>query len=1123
MALATEQFSAQSLAAKSDRSNQLIKGLSAIPESWVLTPVKANKACYRTSWQFEAPLSHQEIIAEINSGKAKGYGLRTGTVSGGIVAIDADGHAAQDKINELSGGVPMPETVAFTSNKPGRCQYLFYIPQEYWGAISTKKIGTSVQDENNKEQKLELRWDGCQSVLPPSVHPETGYYRWVKSPEEVAIAPAPTWVIEAMLAEPESAQHEPERHATSYTRKARTGEEWSNEEWALSYLSALSSYRADDYDDWVAVGMALHSVSDSLLADWDNWSQQSQKYSPGCCEKKWKSFKRQGLAIGTLAHMAKQDGWRSPFEKASGRGGSGGIGGGNHSKPNASVTGDSSLSGDSQNAEILSIAATVTTVTEILKSGFSDWLELNKLEAVRVKSELSNKQAFYALVSGIKSQIDEVQPEDEVRLQSLINWHSTELDFQRALPSMAEDILHDATILNVDPIGIWQYLLTTVLSLTGKRVNLVLDSHEIPAIAWTGILGESGAGKTRVEKLVTSPLKQLQKLARERFTAEVAEWEEKVANWKEGDGRKPPKPVERKYLFDVATIQAVMRRQSEQGMNGSLWVRDELIGIFQSFGQFNKGENEALSCLLAAWDGGSTQVDRVNQEDSYIIDSSRLSITGGIQPGVFKKIFKDPNDSQGLQARFLFAAMKPRKPKRVKGFCRLSEKLPPMYQWLDNLPEGKVKLSSAADRYYDKLYEQIGEQAMNTAMPAIRAWMFKLPGQLLRIALALHLIECYHDPNRPMWSLQKDTLERAVLFAQYYRSTFHIIQTTAVDTDDISAILLQIWDKALTRHPEGISTRDAYREIKAIQYRAKDAGRPVAAYTADLFGKLQQMGKGSVVKNGRLIKFVANLTPPPISPNDIDGEKPDSRKPGDRVTVAENLDISTSELSPESEVSPVTLQKNVVADVQQNEVSEEVEEAIPLEQTDATSADESEDAIAPDPWEEEYTLVNVDDYRCGELVRVSPQQLTDSSNMAIPNSSPLPEKLSIEEADSTAVEDAKALPCGVAQIAPTPVEQVDSTSADDSEEAIASPTPEIWVWNKETGECLGQVLYDGGNRLKIRRTGEPKSRAKWHERNQITFKNPTVNPTVSALSLDTSPATPAQWEDDQHFLEEFED
>jgi len=59
-------------------------------------------------------------------------------------------------------------------------------------------------------------------------------------------------------------------------------------------------------------------------------------------------------------------------------------------------------------------------------------------------------------------------------------------------------------------------------------------------------------------------------------------------------------------------------------------------------------------------------------------------------------------------------------------------------------------------------------------------------------------------------------------------------------------------------------------------------------------------------------------------------------------------------------VSPVTLQKNVVADVQQNEVSEEVEEAIPLEQTDATSADESEEAIAP--VEVATQIIKVGDY-----------------------------------------------------------------------------------------------------------------------------------------------------------------
>jgi hypothetical protein len=235
-------------------------------------------------------------------------------VSGGIVAIDFDGASAMQKALELSGEEPLPDTVSFTSNRPGREQRLYTIPEQYWGAIKTKKFKTGVMGDDGKPEQLELRWDGCQSVLPPSVHPQMTFYRWRKSPSEIAIAPAPMWVIEAMLAEPEPQQSE--RYTTAYTRKARTGEEWSNEEWALSYLSALSSSRADDYGDWVAVGMALHSVSDSLLTKWDNWSRQSSKYNPGDCEKKWKSFKRQGVAIGSLARMAKQDGWRSSFQRS---------------------------------------------------------------------------------------------------------------------------------------------------------------------------------------------------------------------------------------------------------------------------------------------------------------------------------------------------------------------------------------------------------------------------------------------------------------------------------------------------------------------------------------------------------------------------------------------------------------------------------------------------------------------------------------------------------------------------------------------------------------------------------------------------------------------------------------
>jgi len=293
----------------------LVEELELIPQDWALTPLRGNKAPYRKAWQHERPLNRTQIIAEIEGGFAKGYGIRTGTISGGIAALDFDGSSAMQKALELSGDEPLPDTVSFTSNRPGREQRLYTIPQEYWGAMRTTKIKTGVVGDDGKPEQLELRWDGCQSVLPPSVHPTTGHYRWRRSPQEVAIAPAPMWVIEAMLAKPEPTHHEPKGLPTSYTRKQRTGEEWSDGEWALSYLSALNPYRADDYDDWLAVGMALHSVHDSLLSEWENWSRQSQKYKSGDCEKRWKSFKRSGVAIGTLGHMAQQDGWRSPFER----------------------------------------------------------------------------------------------------------------------------------------------------------------------------------------------------------------------------------------------------------------------------------------------------------------------------------------------------------------------------------------------------------------------------------------------------------------------------------------------------------------------------------------------------------------------------------------------------------------------------------------------------------------------------------------------------------------------------------------------------------------------------------------------------------------------------------------
>jgi Protein of unknown function (DUF3987)/Bifunctional DNA primase/polymerase, N-terminal len=169
----------------------LAAALPTVPDSWSLIPVSQKRA-YIDAWQ-KTGLSRESIKQAIIEGKADGFGILTGELSGGVIAIDCDGHEPHARFKETLGS-DIPKTVAFASGKDGRAQYLFSVPQEHWAIITTKKEG----DPKNGGQ-LEWRWGGCYSVLPPSAHPETDGYSWVNSPEECPIAPLPEKALEHLL------------------------------------------------------------------------------------------------------------------------------------------------------------------------------------------------------------------------------------------------------------------------------------------------------------------------------------------------------------------------------------------------------------------------------------------------------------------------------------------------------------------------------------------------------------------------------------------------------------------------------------------------------------------------------------------------------------------------------------------------------------------------------------------------------------------------------------------------------------------------------------------------------------------------------------------------------------
>lgn len=84
------------------------------------------------------------------------------------------------------------------------------------------------------------------------------------------------------------------------------------------YLSKLDPARADEYEDWIHVGMATYhslerykSIGFNLgLSLWDGWSHQSSKYESGVCASHWKTFDAEGgetMGLGSLREWCKLD------------------------------------------------------------------------------------------------------------------------------------------------------------------------------------------------------------------------------------------------------------------------------------------------------------------------------------------------------------------------------------------------------------------------------------------------------------------------------------------------------------------------------------------------------------------------------------------------------------------------------------------------------------------------------------------------------------------------------------------------------------------------------------------------------------------------------------------------
>jgi Bifunctional DNA primase/polymerase, N-terminal/Primase C terminal 2 (PriCT-2)/AAA domain len=265
--------------------NALLRAaLTYAARGWRVHPLRPkDKVPLLRGWPEQATTEPNTIRAWWASTPSANVGLVPGPKSASLAVVDIDPRNGGLKTWErLRQRLPLGPTLVVRTGSGGfHCYY-----------DAAALFATSTRLPTTLGPGIDVHaHDTLNIVAPPSIHPNGRAYVFL---EHATPAPYPSeWLTAIDVPSPET----PKFTGTGDVLKARLA------------LSRLDPMRAHEYETWLEVGMALKSVADELVTDWDQWSRASTKYEQGRCEAKWSTFgaRGDGLTLASLVAWAKTD------------------------------------------------------------------------------------------------------------------------------------------------------------------------------------------------------------------------------------------------------------------------------------------------------------------------------------------------------------------------------------------------------------------------------------------------------------------------------------------------------------------------------------------------------------------------------------------------------------------------------------------------------------------------------------------------------------------------------------------------------------------------------------------------------------------------------------------------
>ena len=410
---------------------------------------------------------------------------------------------------------------------------------------------------------------------------------------------------------------------------------------------------------------------------------------------------------------------------------------------------------------------------------------------------------YYAQIDA-DQQKKEALVESQVDFDRILKLINERIDVGDIFPSpLGASMIAAGRVDRVNPARYLQPFFPAISACIGSNVRLIdipgatlEDSRYTVPIFYTVDIGPPSSGKTQVNKRIMAALdamqaeddrnliaakKQLRKLVTKALHAgkdEKATLEADIETLEDEIER-----LRRCRIFNTGTPEGFTRTMAKQEKKrGSVLQCDEILRLM-SLGKYQGKSSDAEEWLLENWNGASTSRSHfANEESNFLMDGQTLSICGGTQPEMARRMFNSESDPNGKSSRWLMMRSEPeadswRQPtgERVSIFGELRS----FYEYLECLPEQYITMDAEAQKYYWSRYEAYRKNALTQAdqNPAYSYYLGKCNNHLLRITNALHLHDCYYDRTKDIAVVTLDTIQRASQLLTFYISQFRLIQS----------------------------------------------------------------------------------------------------------------------------------------------------------------------------------------------------------------------------------------------------------------------------------------------------------------------------------------------------------